>query len=64
MERIEAEQERRRQLSQTNNIQPENKKITYSNIWQKIFSVKNECFNNKKYKVITILCIKFKVKRG
>ncbi len=57
MERVEAERQRRLSLSQ---VQVVNKQFQYSNIFEKIFSVKNDYCNNKKFKVITILGIKFK----
>ena len=60
LERIEAEKQRRKQL--TIPIQ-KNYKLKYSSLIERIFSIKNEISKNKKYKVITILWIKIKLKR-
>lgn len=59
MERIEAEKVRRLNIQQPQTI---NTKAQYSNSLEKLFSVKNEYSNNKKYKVITIAGIKTKFK--
>lgn len=61
LERIEAEKQRRVQ-QQAIQIQT-NSKLKYSNLLERIFSIKNEISNNKKYKVLTILWIKIKLKR-
>lgn len=58
MERVEAEKQRRMQT-----VQPINSKIKYSNLLERIFSVKNQYKNDKKYKVVTILGIKIKFRR-
>lgn len=60
MERIEIEKQRRFQLQSP----IVNSKVSYSNYLEKIFSVKNEISNNRKYKVLTVLGIKFKFKKG
>ncbi len=59
MERVEAEKERRLALSQQTIAQ----KVQYSNVFERVFSVKNEISRNKKYKVVTILGTKIKLSK-
>lgn len=60
MERVEFERERRLHLSANSNAcYP----LKYKNIFERLFSVKNHITQNKKYKIITILGIKIKIRR-
>lgn len=56
--RIQEEKERRLNFQKSIS----NYKVVYSNIFERILSFKNEISNNKKYKVITILGTKFKIR--
>ena len=61
MDRIESEKQRRLALE---NPAPINRKVQYSNAFERIFSIKNEIANNKKFKVVTIAGLKIKIRRG
>lgn len=58
--RIEYEQQRRKQAIP---LVQANSKVHYSNLLERIFSVKNEISNSQKYKVLTVVGIKIKFKR-